>query len=77
MEMNGATAEEIAKVKQAGTKGLSMLDKIRPGKTAALAGAVALTGVVLASMGNKGPGEQAASIEASKDEAPEQSAARA
>ena len=47
---------------------LGMLDKIRPGKTAAVAGAAAVTGMVLASMGNKGPSEQAAAVEAGRDD---------
>ncbi len=54
-------------------KELSMLQKIRPGKAAAVAvaGAVAVTGMVLASMGNKGPSEKAEAVEASRDESPQ------
>ena len=51
-------------------KELGFFSKLRPGKTALVVGAGAIGAYALATIGNKGPGEKAAAVQAGRDQEP-------
>ena len=72
-----AEKETIRTGQQVTVADLKFSQKLRPGKTAMLAGAAVVGAWVIAGVaGNKGPNEQAAAIEANND-SPQQSLGRA
>ncbi len=58
---------EIASKEGKVVSDLGFLKKLRPGKTALVAGAVALGGYAIAGMGNRGPSEKAAEVNRSRE----------
>lgn len=59
---------EIASKKGVAVKELGFFQKLRPGKTALVAGAVALGGYAIAGMGNRGPSQNASQVAGRENE---------